>query len=97
MKLLSNALRWKRLCACTVLALASVACGASSTPRARVASDLGCTADETAVHKLGNGRWRVVGCGRTAVYLCTTPVRDCWREGDVHPVAVASPSPPPIP
>ena len=29
-------------------------------------------------------RWQVTGCGKSAVYLCTTPVRDCWREGEVR-------------
>jgi hypothetical protein len=69
-----------------LFAALSAACGASqaSTPRARVARDLGCTADRTTVQRLDERRWRVSGCGQTAVYLCTYPVRDCWREGDVH-------------
>lgn len=28
-------------------------------------------------------RWEVSGCGRRAIYVCTQPVRDCWREGQV--------------
>lgn len=77
------------------LAALTAACGASqvSTPRARVARDLGCTPNRTTVQRLDapasrnvdRGRWLVSGCGQTAVYLCTYPVRDCWREGEVHP------------
>jgi hypothetical protein len=72
-----------------VLAASAAACGTTSTPRARVARDLGCTPEETTVTKLPPDeqsrpdmeRWTVRGCGRAAVYLCTIPVRDCWREG----------------
>lgn len=74
-----------------LVAAASVGCGRASTPRVRVAHDLGCTADQTAVRKLeldspkrGYARWAVEGCGRQATYVCTSPVRDCWREGEVH-------------
>ena len=61
----------------------------ATTPRSRVAQDLGCTTDGTAVQEIGPvpgeqaARWQVSGCGRTAVYVCTTPVRDCWREGAI--------------
>ena len=71
------------------------ACGGAqaqpTTPRSRVAKDLGCTTEETSVQEIAripgeNGaRWQVRGCGRTAVYLCTLPVRDCWREGEIAP------------
>lgn len=71
------------------LPLAFAACAASSTPRIRVARDLGCTADQTAVARIDQHRWQVTGCGRTAVYACTYPVRDCWREGEIHPVGSA--------
>lgn len=60
-----------------------------TTPRSRVAKDLGCTPEATAVQGIAKvpgekaARWQVTGCGRTAVYICTTPVRDCWREGQV--------------
>jgi|GEM_PF-3390100 len=60
-----------------------------TTPRSRVARDLGCTPEATAVQEIAKipgenaARWQVTGCGRTAVYVCTTPVRDCWREGEV--------------
>ena len=66
-----------------VLALGACAT-TSSTPRTRVAADLGCYADATTIVRLDRYRWRVTGCGRTAIYLCTYPVRDCWREGDIH-------------
>ncbi len=66
------------------------ACGGpGTTPRARVARDLGCTTEGTRVEMLEPvpgekaARWHVSGCGRSAVYLCTTPVRDCWRAGEV--------------
>lgn len=67
-------------------ALFAVACGASatSTPRIRVARDLGCTAEQTTVQRLSEHRWEVTGCGRTATYVCTYPVRDCWREGEIR-------------
>lgn len=78
----------------TAFALLVGACAASSTPRIRVARDLGCTQEQTVVARLPDEprgdrleRWQVSGCGRTAVYLCTTPVRDCWREGEVRAVA----------
>lgn len=82
-----------------LLGLASVAllaCGATSTPRVRVARDLGCSADDTRVERVEPGprpgqtleRWRVSGCGKSAVYLCTVPVRDCWREGEKQTLAV---------
>lgn len=64
--------------------IALAACAPTSTPRIRVARDLGCTADETQIERLDERRWQVTGCGRTAVYLCTYPVRDCWREGEIQ-------------
>lgn len=81
------------LAAFALLALLVTACGTTSTPRARVAADLGCTAARTQVAKLPPDqqtrtdmeRWQVSGCGRSAVYLCTIPVRDCWREGQIRP------------
>jgi hypothetical protein len=77
-----------------LLVPAAVGCGASqtkpTTPRSRVAKDLGCSMEATSVQLLADvpgekagGRWRVRGCGKTAVYVCTAPVRDCWREGDI--------------
>lgn len=74
------------------LAVAAAGCATtqSTTPRSRVARDLGCTAEGTGVRKLEAipgreaARWEVSGCGRTAIYVCTTPVRDCWREGEVQ-------------
>jgi hypothetical protein len=74
------------------LPLALVGCAATpvSTPRSRVARDLGCSTEATAVTKLEalpgdrGARWHVSGCGRTAVYLCTAPVRDCWRQGEIE-------------
>lgn len=80
-----------------VLGLAALvgACTSTSTPRMRVAADLGCTAESTSVRRVEDvpeqslapgqslARWEVTGCGRTAMYLCTIPVRDCWREGEV--------------
>ena len=79
-----------------LLPLAAVACAASSTPRIRVARDLGCTAEHTTIERLDQYRWQVSGCGRTATYMCTYPVRDCWREGEIHsaggaPANVATP------
>ena len=79
------------------LAVALGACASTpvTTPRARVAKDLGCTTEGTGVRKLAAipgetaARWEVSGCGRTAVYVCTTPVRDCWREGEIQPTADA--------
>ena len=73
-----------------MLGLAS-ACAATpvTTPRSRVAKDLGCTTEATQVEQIAEipgqkaARWQVTGCGHTAVYVCTTPVRDCWREGEV--------------
>ena len=69
------------------------ACGGThappTTPRSRVAKDLGCTTEGTSVQEIAripgeNGaRWQVRGCGRRAVYVCTLPVRDCWREGEI--------------
>jgi hypothetical protein len=62
-----------------------VACGgAATTPRIRVAQDLGCTAEATSVQRLSDHRWEVRGCGRAAIYVCTYPVRDCWREGEIR-------------
>lgn len=61
-----------------------------TTPRSRVAQDLGCTPEATRVDLIAEipgeqtGHWQVTGCGRTAVYVCTAPVRDCWREGDIQ-------------
>lgn len=81
----------------TVLTLAVVmlgtitGCAAGTTPRSRVAADLGCNTSGTRVEKIADlhtdrpaARWLVTGCGRQAVYVCTTPVRDCWREGGVQ-------------
>lgn len=99
----------------TLLTLSLVPCLACSasmrtTPRSRVAKDLGCTTEETGVRELGPipgekaARWEVSGCGRTAIYVCTTPVRDCWREvappqaAPVPPVSPAATAPaPPTP
>ena len=73
-----------RLVAIAVAGLAVACVSEQSTPRIRVARDLGCTADATAVRRLSEHRWEVTGCGRTAIYVCTYPVRDCWREGAVR-------------
>ncbi|HVH43656.1 MAG TPA: hypothetical protein VM925_14975 [Labilithrix sp.] len=77
-------------------ALLTGACATSSTPRIRVARDLGCTADLTQITRLTENRWQVSGCGRTATYVCTYPVRDCWREGEIHSLDGAPPPPPPL-
>jgi len=67
-----------------------------NTPRSRVARDLGCSPESTSVEQISpasadNGsRWQVRGCGRTAVYVCTLPVRDCWREGEIKSDATAT-------
>lgn len=58
--------------------------GQATTPRIRVARDLGCSAEQTNVERIDDRRWQVTGCGRTAVYVCTYPVRDCWREGEIQ-------------
>lgn len=72
-----------------VLGLCLVACGGAvvSTPRIRVARDFGCPVEQTSFEKVEQtqpdyAKWRLDGCGKSAVYLCTMPVRDCWREGD---------------
>lgn len=78
-------------CVAMLVVLSACAGTVVTTPRSRVAQDLGCTTDGTSVEEIGQvpgekaARWQVTGCGRTAVYICTTPVRDCWREGDVGP------------
>ena len=81
-----------RVAAFAVLAVLTACAGAQvTTPRSRVAKDLGCTTEGTNVEEIAKvpgenaARWQVTGCGRTAVYICTTPVRDCWREGQVAP------------
>lgn len=66
-------------------ALAVVACGgATTTPRIRVARDLGCNAEQTSVQRISEHNWEVRGCGKVAIYRCTYPVRDCWREGEIR-------------
>jgi hypothetical protein len=80
----------RRLAALGALVLLT-ACATTqaTTPRSRVAKDLGCTTEGTTVERIADvpgakaARWQVTGCGHTAVYVCTAPVRDCWREGDV--------------
>ena len=73
-----------------VAVLGACATAAITTPRSRVAKDLGCTTEQTGVRQLSAipgekaARWEVTGCGHTAVYVCTTPVRDCWREGELQ-------------
>ncbi len=78
-------MKWKSL----VFSLGLVACGGAvvSTPRIRVARDFGCPVEQTSFEKVEQtqpdyAKWRLDGCGKTAIYLCTMPVRDCWREGD---------------
>lgn len=80
------------------LLVAACATGTGTTPRIRVAQDLGCTAAQTGVRRLSEHRWEVSGCGRTAIYVCTAPVvRDCWREGAIHgPGTDVAPPPSPI-
>ena len=74
-----------------VSVLTACASASSTTPRSRVAKDLGCTTEGTNVREIGpvageqSARWQVSGCGRSAVYVCTMPVRDCWREGEITP------------
>lgn len=63
---------------------AACTAGTGTTPRIRVAKDLGCTAERTTVARISEHRWQVEGCGKSAVYVCTYPVRDCWREGQVR-------------
>lgn len=76
------------------VAAAAVACGgATTTPRIRVARDLGCNAEQTSVQRLSEYRWEVRGCGRVATYRCTYPVRDCWREGEIRSEAEEQQSP----
>jgi hypothetical protein len=76
------------------LALAAVACGgATTTPRIRVARDLGCTAEQTSVQRISEYNWEVRGCGKVATYRCTYPVRDCWREGEIRSEAPEQQSP----
>jgi hypothetical protein len=80
-----------------LLTVTAAACGGApgqpTTPRSRVAKDLGCTTEGTSVEEIARvpgesgARWQVRGCGRTAVYVCTLPVRDCWREGEIQPDA----------
>ena len=71
--------------------LAGCAASQATTPRSRVAKDLGCTTEGTTVQEIARvpdqsgARWQVRGCGKTAVYVCTLPVRDCWREGEIRP------------
>jgi len=92
--------------------LAACASTPASTPRSRVARDLGCTTEGTQVSKIGDvepdpraapeerkpaARWRVTGCGKSAVYVCTTPVRDCWREGEIQQQPPVDGSPPDAP
>lgn len=75
-----------RCVALFALAAAAVACGGAvtSTPRIRVARDLGCSAEQTSVQRISEYNWEVRGCGKVAVYRCTYPVRDCWREGEIR-------------
>ena len=75
-----------------VFALGACAATQATTPRSRVAEQMGCTTEDTSVREIGpvpgqpSARWQVTGCGRTAVYICTAPeVRDCWREGEIGP------------
>lgn len=74
----------KWLCGIVLLALSLAACAPTSTPRIRVARDLGCTPEDSTFVRLDENRWQVNGCGRTAIYVCTYPVRDCWREGEIR-------------
>jgi hypothetical protein len=86
-----------------VAASACAACAATpaTTPRSRVAKDLGCTTEGTQVEQIAEipgqsaARWQVTGCGRSAVYVCTTPVRECWREGEITSPPPPPPAPPP--
>jgi len=77
-------------CALAALSLAACAGTQSTTPRSRVAKDLGCSTEATGVRQLATvpgekaARWAVAGCGKTAIYVCTTPVRECWREGEIQ-------------
>lgn len=79
----------------SVLVLSACAGTQATTPRSRVAKDLGCTTEGTTVEEIAKvpgekaARWQVTGCGHTAVYLCTTPVRECWREGTAGPDTTA--------
>lgn len=67
------------------IAFGAVACGgATTTPRIRVARDLGCNAEQTSVQRISEYNWEVRGCGKVAIYRCTYPVRDCWREGEIR-------------
>jgi hypothetical protein len=66
------------------LGIILAACAPSSTPRIRVARDLGCTEAATRISRIDTYRWEVSGCGKSAIYTCTLPVRDCWRVGDVR-------------
>ena len=92
-----------RLAVAALLTVTACAATPVTTPRSRVAKDLGCTTEGTQVEEIApipgekSARWQVTGCGRTAVYVCTTPVRDCWREGEVAPASPPSAPPPPPP
>lgn len=67
------------------LAVTTFACGgATTTPRIRVARDLGCAPEQTSVRRVSDHDWEVRGCGKVATYRCTYPVRDCWRAGAIR-------------
>ena len=36
------------------------------------------------VQRISEYNWEVRGCGKVAIYRCTYPVRDCWREGEIR-------------
>ena len=80
------------------IALGTAACGgATTTPRIRVARDLGCSAEQTSVQRISEHNWEVRGCGKVATYRCTYPVRDCWREGEIRSEAGEQQGTPPGP
>jgi hypothetical protein len=86
----------------SLVSLSSVVAGCephTSTARARIARELACDEDRTKLRPLTSapsdpartGRWHAHGCGRAATYVCTSPMEDCWRQGEVEDDAEGPP------
>jgi hypothetical protein len=87
---------------CALLLLVA-ACAGTDVFRESVSQrapiDLGCSAEQTTVHSLGDSRYGADGCGLKATYACVCTSSDahscaqpvCRREGDDKPKGPPTP------
>ncbi|MBK7581359.1 MAG: hypothetical protein IPI67_14240 [Myxococcales bacterium] len=72
---------WRSFLAVVVVSASAAACGsASAVAVEHAARDFGCPARSVRAQELESDRYKVAGCGDSAIYECHVD-QGCWREG----------------